>query len=357
MFGVSDNVQQRLPTRVSNACQRCRRNKSRCDSYRPCSLCRRANADCISSSTPTHNEMPDRPRKRARQNANIEQPCPNSADTCRFGKEQGTSSSGVDSTTSSRMEDDNGVVQESSNALPAVDRGKAESALGLTRRIFLLGKGSILNRSTSAIPDGSVDIDAPFEAQVHQRHAIASILGCDLPSTATMESLLEEYFSSVHWFSLIIYEPKFRKQLGTIADGFAHDSQKGFLVLLATVLGVAAWYRSLRINAISPEATWDTWKSKLLDHTESVVFELMDQTSLAAVQTFILLGSYNVYHGKPNSAFTLLGATIKAAQALGLHREWTRGGFDDVEERKRVWWTIYTWDRFAMLYSAPTRIY
>ncbi|KAH6959794.1 hypothetical protein BKA56DRAFT_601251 [Ilyonectria sp. MPI-CAGE-AT-0026] len=37
---------RRMPTRVPNACRRCRRNKSRCDSYRPCSLCSRANVPC-----------------------------------------------------------------------------------------------------------------------------------------------------------------------------------------------------------------------------------------------------------------------------------------------------------------------
>ena len=55
---------RRMPTRVSNACRRCRRNKSRvrwawpyasrivtdravqCDSFRPCSLCLRADAPC-----------------------------------------------------------------------------------------------------------------------------------------------------------------------------------------------------------------------------------------------------------------------------------------------------------------------
>lgn len=58
---------RKLPTRVSKACERCRRNKSRvstssacqlvrsvtdqgfkCDPFRPCSLCVRANVDCSS---------------------------------------------------------------------------------------------------------------------------------------------------------------------------------------------------------------------------------------------------------------------------------------------------------------------
>ncbi|KAF5531142.1 C6 transcription factor [Fusarium mexicanum] len=37
---------RQLPTRVPKACRRCRRNKSRCDSFRPCSLCQRSNVEC-----------------------------------------------------------------------------------------------------------------------------------------------------------------------------------------------------------------------------------------------------------------------------------------------------------------------
>ena len=162
-----------------------------------------------------------------------------------------------------------------------------------------------------------------------------------------METLLEEYFESVHWFSLVIYEPKFRIEFESIIDGFASKSQRGFLILLSTVLGIAAWYRSQR-NQIDPQRQvdfWDGWRSTLLKHTESRLFDLIDQVSLASVQTCILLGSYNVYHGKPNSSFALLGASVKTAQAIGLHREPSHGDFHDFEERKRIWWTVYTWDR------------
>ncbi|KAF5500390.1 putative transcriptional regulatory protein [Colletotrichum siamense] len=45
------------------------------------------------------------------------------------------------------------------------------------------------------------------------------------------------------------------------------------------------------------------------------------------------------------------------SHALGLHRGQKDGSFDDIEERKRVWWTIYTWDRFASIsYGRPLSI-
>ena len=164
-----------------------------------------------------------------------------------------------------------------------------------------------------------------------------------------MCTLLEEYFDAVHWFSLVVYEPRFRSEFRSIQDGLAYPSQRPFLLLLSTVLGMAAWYKSHKsqIDSDYPNEDWPAWASSLIQGAGSQLTDLMDHISISSVQACILLGSYYVYHGKPNLSFALLGATIKTAQALGLHRQPLRGDAESVEERKRVWWTIYTWDRHA----------
>jgi hypothetical protein len=83
----------------------------------------------------------------------------------------------------------------------------------------------------------------------------------------------------------------------------------------------------------------------LIANAESRMIELLDQSSMTAVQTLTLLGSFFVYHGRPNLSFSLLGATVKSAHAAGLHKSSTTASRNEMEERKRVWWTIYTWDR------------
>ena len=180
------------------------------------------------------------------------------------------------------------------------------------------------------------------------RRPIASILVHELPPHDTLITLLEEYFSSVHWFSLVIYEPRFRAKLQTIQDGHAETGEKPFLALLSTVLGMAAWYTAKKSSSMygRPSKYWLEWSDKLIQNAELMIVDLMDQNCLPSVQALILLGSHYVYHGRPNLSFSLLGATIRAAQAIGLHRELTGASFDDAEERKRVWWTIYTWDRW-----------
>lgn len=220
-------------------------------------------------------------------------------------------------------------------------------------QIFRLDSQHIDERAISAIPGGDIS-GHPVATTGHDRNnrrPISTVLGCSLPTLDVMQTLLEEYFDTVHWFSVVVYEPKFRTRLKSIEDGFARPSQKPFLILLSTMLGMAAWYRSQKtaIESAHSGENWDKWRLKLFRNAESHLVELMNQSSITCVQVCILLGSYYVYHGRPNLSFALLGATIKTSQAIGLHRELLSAGFDDSEERKRVWWTIYTWDRCVML--------
>lgn len=260
------------------------------------------------------------------------------------------------------LDDDSEGVAATHGIPPSLDCGEAESAMGIARRLCELGSHHIDEHITFAIPGCQTTGPSGTLANSEStgpRVPISLILGQDFPSMSLVRSLLEEYFQSVHWFSLAIYEPKFRKRLHSIADGCAYPSQRSFLLLLSVMLGMAAWYRSRTSDTTlaDNEENWGKWSADLLKLVESNLVELMDQPSVMATQTCILLGSHHVYHGRPNLSFSLLGATIKMGQSIGLQRQYLRGEHEDIEERKRVWWTIYTWDRFASItYGRPLGI-
>ncbi|RBA15934.1 hypothetical protein FPRO05_12155 [Fusarium proliferatum] len=236
------------------------------------------------------------------------------------------------------------------------DYGESESAMGFARKIYRLGSQTIDEQQCSAIPGGACGTRTPLMRSSEQRLPISSILGGRFPKQNDIDSLLEDYFEFVHWFSLVIYEPRFRKRIESIKDGYAYPTEAPFLTLLSIMLCMAAWYRSKKSDQEGAEE-WRLWSDELLRIVESRLVHIMDQHSIAAVQTLILLGSHHVYHGRPNLSFALLGATIKISHAMGLHRNLAHGSVDDVEERKRVWWTIYTWDRFASIsYGRPLSI-
>ncbi|XPS95262.1 hypothetical protein M3J09_004553 [Ascochyta lentis] len=347
---------RQLPTRVSNACDRCRRNKSRCDPFRPCSLCVRANIDCSNSNV----EAPVRASKRRRTQPPSRESSRDDTEAPRGQPEAPQGDAGVqqDQIADPPVQSEASAYEESRR--PSIAEGEADSAMGIAQRIYQLGNQPPLKRTTSAFPGGDVYIRNPGPRPDRtQRRPIASILGYPLPTLEVMQTLLEEYFDSVHWFSLVIYEPRFRPAVESIRDGLAFPSQKSFLLLLSVVLGMGAWYKSHKsgVDIRFPGEDWRNWSLNLVQGTERQLTELMDQTSIASVQACILLGSYCVYHGKPNLSFALLGATIRTAQAIGLHRQPLRGTQASIEERTRVWWTIYTWDRFASVtYGRPLGI-
>ncbi|KAF2024668.1 hypothetical protein EK21DRAFT_104527 [Setomelanomma holmii] len=332
-------------------CDRCRRNKSRCDPVRPCSLCVRANVECSTSS----NEHQSRSTKRKRTNeSSREGPDSSTLQALTTRSALSAPPSEEPEHNHSRNEADSRPAEEpllsEESRRPGIAGGEVDSAMGIAQKVSTFVQYSrpstpVLRRTTSAIPDRA------------QRRPIAAIIGFSLPETDVMRLLLEEYFDAVHWFSLVIYEPRFRPKFESITDGMAYPAQKAFLLLLSVVLGMGAWYRSHRTTRMAHEDDWRSYATSLVQGAGSQLTELMDSASIASVQACILLGSYYIYHGKPNLSFSLLGATIRTAQAIGLHRQPLRGDSDSVEERKRVWWTIYTWDRFASVtYGRPLGI-
>lgn len=160
--------------------------------------------------------------------------------------------------------------------------------------------------------------DSPSPAS---KASTSSYLMHPLPPESVMVTLIEEYFESIHWFSLVILESKFRPSFNAIRGGMASPSERPFLLLLSTMLGLASWYRAQRSLPSDGNShhRWQDWSSRLVQNSESQIIEIMNENSITAVQTLILLGSFYVYHGRPNLSFSLLGATLRAAQAAGLH--------------------------------------
>lgn len=182
---------------------------------------------------------------------------------------------------------------------------------------------------------------------------VYGIIGTQLPSCEVCNKLLETYFSAVHWFSLVVYEPKFRPRYNTVmASGLASRDDRGFLLLILIVLIMGCWYTpSHRTSDLGLSKTeLDALRAQLLSTVQREFMDLMDEDSLEFVQLCTLLGSFYLYHGRPRSSFSILGAATKTSQAMNLHRDTdARWSLEDKEERKRVWWTIYTWDRSASL--------
>jgi hypothetical protein len=215
------------------------------------------------------------------------------------------------------------------------------------------------DRATSAIPGGGCrDTNGTNSSNGVPQPLIpvVDIIGIALPTYEVCNKLMETYFSTVHWFSLVVYEPRFRGRYNAVVgSSLASRSDHGFLLLLLMVLIMGCWYtpKDKTEDLGLSRNDMDALRSCLLRVVQRDFMELMDEDCLEFVQLCALLGSFYLYHGRPRSSFSLLGAATKTSQAMDLHRDSEmKWSFEEREERKRVWWTIYTWDRSGHLYDS-----
>jgi hypothetical protein len=214
------------------------------------------------------------------------------------------------------------------------------------------GAGKVLYTQTSSLP-GS--ISSPVHVKSSRLHA----LEVELPSRETLDLILDTYLKAVHWFMLLFHEQTFRRRYEVfLARGVRCKADSNFCKLLLVVCVLGCQY--IDKHAAS-DLGFDVvgFQQMALHHLEANLLSLCEDTDLASVQVCVLLGSFYLYNGRPNLGFVVLGSGIRCAYAFGLHREnsWPRLKEEDIEERRRVWWALFIFDRYAsIIYGHPCGI-
>lgn len=189
----------------------------------------------------------------------------------------------------------------------------------------------------------------------------------ELPPVAVVDALLDTYFDAVHWFMLILHENSFREQARRTMEKASSDltaEDAEFTTLLMMVLAFGAQYaaknpkwkyreviekRSIDLNILT---------QNLIQHVRSRLFDSLERCQVEVVQICVLLGTFYIYHGKPNLSWPILGLAVKCSYALAMHREvdW-RGSNVVLQTRKRAWAHTFISDTFAAaIYGRPSTI-
>ena len=169
-----------------------------------------------------------------------------------------------------------------------------------------------------------------------------------MPSPEQGQQLVESYFDRVHPFFPLIDEQKFRH---TYMHGSRKDSAWLGLLNMVFALGSLA-----SLNAEN-EAHYIYFNRS----RRHLSLESFGSGSLEVLQTLaIMSGYYMHYLNRPNEAHSLMGATLRMATALGLHREYSDrsgasrqfmapGEEDSIspEMRRRIWWSLFCLDTWA----------
>ncbi|KJK77172.1 hypothetical protein H634G_07479 [Metarhizium anisopliae BRIP 53293] len=194
-----------------------------------------------------------------------------------------------------------------------------------------------------------------------------------LPSHDSGLVLINNYFDKIHWFMLLFHQTDFRDKFEQLhkqrQQGPANvpASQCGYMAVLLAVCAISIEYttRSQKDDLMRKGIQPDHLKESILSALRLRLLDILAMGSLEAVQTCVLLSSYYLYHGQPELAWPLCGCAQRIAQALNLHRNFkSLGGSEHgqteqpvIAARQRCWWAVYEIETTcAMMYGFPSSI-
>ncbi|KAF9453082.1 hypothetical protein P691DRAFT_802459 [Macrolepiota fuliginosa MF-IS2] len=195
-------------------------------------------------------------------------------------------------------------------------------------------------------------------------HKISELLQ-ELPPQRVSDVLINYYFTSINWTRYPVSENDFRTAYSSISahgrDGIGatnpHDVR--FLPLLFVVLAISARLapehiggdaRSRRITSL--RYYWSSRRSLL-------IAAAIQPDSLDIVLARLLSARFLTFDRRITECWSQLGAAVRTAQALGLHRDGSTMGMDParVEYRRRIWSYLYHADRsYALVLGRPNSI-
>lgn len=157
--------------------------------------------------------------------------------------------------------------------------------------------------------------------------------------------LINAYFIYVHALFPLIDERTFRD---TYFSGKRNDGRWWALLNMVFAMGSVAAFTS---NDSAHEGYF-------LQAKKYLGIDCLGNTHLETVQALGLMGGYYLHYvQRPNLANAIMGATLRMATTLGLHREYVdnRTGTSDqnhvlsVDLRRRVWWSLFVMDTWATM--------
>ncbi|CAG8888246.1 unnamed protein product [Penicillium egyptiacum] len=335
------------PLRTSRACDRCRRQKLKCDSSRPCVLCTRTGHKC---------ETSQRTAKRTRR----QHPRDGDLNPGVHRKIASATHKNSNSIHSTGRAEKPYAPESSASYLERAPKepqsGANASAIDFARRVFNEEEaGRTLTGASIPGDTGAPTLD----------NSLWHLTEVELPPEAVMFALIDVYFDRMQWFILIFHEPSFRETARRIISQTSwrrQDLSPTMAVLAVAVIG---------LHSVLPDQRWPGHEL-LREHSvdgEKLIHGLINEIRrnlldisidcrIEAVQVCFLVSSYYVYHSSPSIAWTVSGMAVRSAYALHLYTKSAKCESPVVDEvRSRCWNHAIVGDTFAsIIYGRPSSI-
>ncbi|KIJ56788.1 hypothetical protein M422DRAFT_150057 [Sphaerobolus stellatus SS14] len=339
----SEQLQKKARSRVSYSCAECHRRKQKCDRQVPCSHCvARKIPELCKPYTPGKSEI-DLHVRVARLEQIIEMALPQYANydvkTIDDGREP---SSDPEESRSSNYDQEGLKIARS----PFLEQLQHSSLSAVLEDI-----------PTPAIRMQSLVLECGFSSDMFLK------VVKQLPDRNTSRTLVDFYFTSVNYARCPLYEPLFRSQYESVMMN-GHNLQPAdirFLPLLFVVLALAMRLcpepvgGSRRVRKLSSLRYALYWSSR----RALLMASAIQTNSLENVLARLLGARFNIFDRQITESWSEIGAAIRTAQALGLHRDPSNLdlGVFQTEYRRRIWSYVYHADRaYAFITGRPPAI-
>lgn len=337
---------ERIGTKISKACEPCRRRKIKCNGQQPCGLCQQNPAHCSY-------------RAKARDRTSAKQRALRQTD---HGE-------GPLSTESRTVRSETPVLNPQENHQPAdpeVYRGITAththgSNAGECAQLFYgpssnfaflqqLHKG-LLHHGFKRLPEGHDNQEGAASLDIFVQRSIffgtPSLAGVGpatrpnppkaIVSAAQAHLFLQKFkISSFHLLPLFT-ETELSRMLHDLYQQYSYaalQSQEAGVILAVLANGA--------LTANDTDSA-----EKLYEQAKGIAAVFDEAVTLAMIQISILLSDYQVNMGRPNSAYLHLGTASRRAFAMGLTRESSRAEHhdDELQKRRCTMWSLYFHER------------
>jgi hypothetical protein len=152
------------------------------------------------------------------------------------------------------------------------------------------------------------------------------------------QTLIDAYFKRIHVFVPMLDEAAFRADY---LDGQRNDAPWLALLNMVFAMGSIVAMKSDDFNHIN-------YYNRAMEH---LTVDAFGSSHIEMVQALAIIGGYYLHYiNRPNMANAIIGAAIRMASALGLHRESLAQSSSDMaaaETRRRTWWSLFCLDTWA----------
>ncbi|KAF9485306.1 hypothetical protein BDN70DRAFT_871332 [Pholiota conissans] len=397
-------VSKKQRTRVSFSCGECHRRKQKCDRQVPCSHCvARKVPELCKAYTPGKADQ-DLNARISRLEHIVEMALPQyfSTSTPTAYVNEQASTSGMQRTPSNDDDDTRSQTEEQDPSGGIFQSGKwyGNSASGSVAPASVIEQiqhvsmpstagerdtarhshadsmstnfsSAQISHTKSAIDDVGDDLEPSAADNLKSLvqecgvspHKISELLQ-ELPPLRVSDVLIEYYFSTINWTRYPVSSQDFRAAYSSICAcgtgvGAASPHDVRFLPLLFVVLAIsvrlapehiAGDARTRRVTSL--RYYWSSRRSLL-------IVAAIQPDSLDIVLTRLLSARFLTFDRRITECWSQLGAAVRTAQALGLHRDGSAMGMPagTVEYRRRIWSYLYHADRsYALVLGRPNSI-